>query len=292
MVSTNGGVTWTPGTSPSDSAGLYAVTCATATHCLATADLKAGQEYPSLLHSTNGGGALSYVSWNGVTGPPTCASSSACFEFDSGGYPPVPIGGPLYRSSDGGGHWAPVLLGKWAWVSAIACYSQTACYVVGYLKQLPESQLQIGRVVAGGRSIEPIGQMPFRTSSQPWVGMSCTSARYCMAAVNTDSAYRILVTRDGGVNWVSHTLPNRFGDPDQVGCTAAGRCVLVGGAYVAVITSDDARNWHVRNPMPLGTSGYGPSLSCHRGAACVIVWGDTAFLGSQGLMKWTAHLVS
>jgi photosystem II stability/assembly factor-like uncharacterized protein len=279
----DGGTTWTSTTSTSATRGLSAVSCSSASRCLAMgAPAVIANPYNVFIKTVDGGTAWTAIPQTTAPAAPTCVTARTCVDD---------LGGALYESVKGWTNWDPISLRGWSYIDDLACVSDTTCFVVGYKVNNPH--LEFGEFSIGGTQIRRIASMPFAYSYTPQLSIACPSARSCMVAIEqVDGPERILVTSDAGLRWTARSLPASLGESTVLDCNDPGHCVLAGGTDPVATTTNDGRSWLAHTPAPFATSPYGWGVSCHFAAACIVVWGETVFVGSGNLRTWRPILVS
>jgi photosystem II stability/assembly factor-like uncharacterized protein len=278
-----GAVSFYPAPIPvsADSTGLRAVSCASATSCVAVGD----QVVDDLSHpagkiaTTKDGG----VTWSGATAPTdkaltavACPGVLVCFavgdygtvlksidagltwtsqpsdtkSFLNGISCPdastcVAVGsfGAVLRTTDGGSHWTSEDSGTTSYLAAVSCPSTNLCIAVG----------------SGGTALRIAGAgVPSSKSAgvgDDLMGVSCASHTHCVA---TGSFGTVISSANGGNDWtVQGTGTSRA--LRGVTCPVVDRCLATGdsGAILAVTPTARPGNSDGGAPPPGGGSDSG-----------------------------------
>lgn len=218
FYSTTKGATWREGTIPATVGNATAVSCGSATVCIATATKgPLGASSSGAILMTHDGGKT----WSVTTEPKytflssACATALDCFALGatkSGYYTSV----SLY-TLNGGKSWA---VGGFPansyYVESAACSTATMCMAVGETASYKGAALSSSN---GGRTWKDV---PLSSTIPPVNKATCT-ALTCIALSGTD----VLITKNGGKSWTAHALPT--GRTFQGGaCISATECFLVG----------------------------------------------------------------
>lgn len=236
----NGGVSWRPGSVPSGVSVLEGVACSAGARCTAVGYSFANNRSPVIVFSSDGG-----RTWVLAQTPKldpqqvapqltavTCQPGGRCVAVGFANH--VPGTGPrdrplAYVSTDAGAQWrsttvaaasvltVPDLLG-------VSCSGPSTCVAVG-------SAYPAGAGVAMSRNggttwtVERIGD---QISGLLLRGVTCVSVTTCVAVGSSFGRGQVLVTTDGGSTWTSQTVPSSVASLESVSCPAATRCVAVG----------------------------------------------------------------
>jgi len=244
--------------------GAYdAVTCSSATSCLAVGADAAGGGVAAT--SSDGGS-----SWQSHAVPAStpeldavaCPSTSHC----------VAVGAhSALTTSDGGNTWAPhVVPDSAVTLLGVACANGNDCVASG--------------IVAGAGN--PYGGKLFSSTDggttwsmasvvapdAPLAGVTCPTASRCIAVGDT-----VLTSDDAGRTWQQRTVDGGMGWLRSVTCSTALACIAVGpnaegsvdptAAADAIATSDGGDTWH-QMALPAGTAPI-ERISCGNAQACV-----------------------
>ena len=193
----------------------------------------------------------------------SCPSTTFCAAIDPVGY--------AYVLTDG--VWsAPVRLpGAEAYVDSVSCASPTMCVAVGYG----------GSFKWDGTSWSA---QAVTLPSSTWLDdVSCVSASFCMAIDDGGDTYSF-----DGSSWSGPLLAPI--SVSAVSCTSATFCMAVGGGQATVF---DGTSWDA--PTPNGfDAGETPSLSCTSKSFCMAVgqvlfqYSYTGYVDSDSLWNGTA----
>jgi hypothetical protein len=283
IASTDGGATWhVQYTAPPAGAGqaaLTAVTCTSATQCLAVG----GSGSDAVAVVTHDGGHH----WTPLALPPqlgylrdvACPSSMVCVGVgQNSGYQ----GGPgIVRTVDGGASWTTVAVPAGVdSVYTVSCPSSSSCLLGG---QTPGASCCSQALASTSEDAGRTWGRPVVTGAagDPWLqDISCVDTRTCVGVHGTNGTDTwgqgdLTITRDGGRTW--STLPSVRGE--DVSCTSA-LCFAVGAMYdqaanvyssTAFRSTDGGRTWApVSTPRSQGFS----SVACTTRNDCVVVGND------------------
>jgi photosystem II stability/assembly factor-like uncharacterized protein len=259
---------------------LSAVTCTTATQCIAVGGSVPDPPFSAVALVTHDGGqhwtrpALP-TQLEGLSGV-ACPSSTVCVAV---GQSSGSQGGPaIARTVDGGASWATVGVpaGLQA-VFTVSCQSSSFCLLGG---QSPDAaccaHALASKSVDGGRTWS--SPIPTAQAGTPWLqDISCVSTSVCVGVhgrggTNTWGQGSLTLTRDGGRTW--STPPSVAGA--AVSCTPAF-CLAVGATYdqvandypaTAFRSTNGGLTWNlVSTPRSPGFS----SVACTTRNECVAV---------------------
>ncbi len=272
---TDGGITWTQETVPSDVSVIWELACTSATVCEAPAETTTGWE---VLGTADGG-----VTWTEQTVPSgasplfiSCPAALTCFAsgfertaFDSSE-------GILLTTVDGGTTWTTVPLPT---VSAdaqgVSCASATTCVVAG-ASQFDVPQLY--HVSGGVASLDP----PLVSGVTSLQSISCGAAARCEATGSTltrrGDVGAILTTASTGSIWAVRAPNANTSVFLANSCPTASVCYAIGvsnGGSSRVIerTTNAGATWKVV------TSGefYSNEISCVTTTSCVVSGGQVRY---------------
>jgi hypothetical protein len=176
-------------------------------------------------------------------------------------------------------------------LKAISCASATACFAVGSSTGATLSQLSLATLIESWNGANwSIMKSPNKGSYPSLDGISCTSARACMAVggyhISPASAEtRSLIESWNGTKWSILPNPNPsntyFAVLDAVSCMSATACTAVGDYFdngvgpFTLIESWNGSTWSiVPSPTPAGlATGYVNlyGVSCTSATACMAV---------------------
>ncbi len=271
----------TSGVTPSSVPGvgrLYAISCPTATRCLATDG--------TTVANTTDGGAI----WSPLTtalpsvglGALTCApGSSRCWAM---GY----YGGAtrIHRTANFGASWsaqaAPVTVSS---LFAVDCPSTTVCYAAGYSVGSPAVAATSDGGATWSRQTLPSASGALRS-------ISCPTINTCMTFGNQFSWPIAFGTTDAGTTWTAQSLPTAYVGHAAVSCPTTTVCAAVGRDGAAFNTTTAGLTW---NPVPVpGALGVVSELSCPTQLRCVgmtreAVTRPVAVTSADGGASWTRH---
>lgn len=280
LATADGGATWVSEPVPAEIGWLSAVSCASATDCVAVGDQ--GPLGPNAsgaaLVTTNGG-----TSWTPVAVPGTfglsgvsCPSTSDCFAV---GYTPTGPPAVIISTTDGGTNWGIKSLPSAISIpSAISCRSTTECIVTGGAAALTTTD--------GGVSWR-IGSVPGGIGVLS--GVACPSFAECVAVGTSASSTSgvIIRTVNAGVSWTSELVPGGIDSLGGIACPSVTDCVAAGTAsgpsstpaYAILATTNGGSSW-TPDSVPAGP-GRLDGVSCTASSACLAVgeW-DTYTNGS------------
>jgi hypothetical protein len=284
------GSSWAIQSTPSQAAGyssggLFGVSCASATACMAVGGNVAEQWNGSIWSATPGAGVLAQVS---------CTAAANCTAVG---------GGPLVEGWNGSS-WAtqppaPIPPGPASdQFSGVSCPTATDCTAVGNYTDASGTQVPLAEGWNGTSwTIEPI-LAPSRTTGAVLSGVSCSSSSACVA-VGQDNGMA-LAEEWNGTTWTAQTPPAPSGAPSAslsaVSCTSALACIAVGqsSGSSALVERWNGTTWTAQTP-PLpsaATSGSLAAVACTAASVCVAVGqsdGSNALVEQWDGTTWTAQ---
>jgi len=305
------GKTWairpTPTPAGARSSGLTAVSCPSASACIAVGGYTAasGMGVPLAEHWNGTGWAIQPTptptgALSGALNAVSCPSATIC----------TAVGGDTNSSGTGvtlaerwnGSGWAvqatPDTSGfSFNALSGVSCPSALACTAVGGGTRSTGTGVTLAeRWDAGGWTIQATPNGSGGTGGD-LSGVSCPSATACTAVggyTNASGTGVTLAERRNGSRWAIQATPNptggtfsSLGTRGGVSCPSAGTCTAVGhynrGQRVGltVVELFKGRRWTVL-PSPNVSGGIGGGLSgvsCPSAAACIAVGGYTSRSG-------------
>jgi hypothetical protein len=227
-TTSDSGATWSDTWLQQLTGALKAISCPSATTCLAT-------DGSNVWRTTNAGG-----SWTAVTPPAAsndtnifrdlvCATSTACLivgQVQHGQFPYSTTDQDDWTSSSEGSTWHETKLPGALAPQTLACGTATQCVATGN----DETAVWEGDVGAyttngGGSWVETA--LPTSLSSQP-AGLTCPSSSVCVGTATVGSAPAIGETTDGGIAWTAGAVPASVTSLAGVACTSTSACVAVG----------------------------------------------------------------
>lgn len=195
-----------------------------------------------------------------------CVTDTICYSPSYGGNEPI------YRTIDGGLHWAPlapVPAADRASIQDLHCTNALNCFFVG----------RSGVVITddGGASWTSIKTpAPGNQNADVW----CASAQRCMVAQHSAGALTAFATTtDGGTHWVSEPAPAVPGEPWDLTCDASGRCleVVVASNTVEALTSLTwGGPWTAQPPASVERAAI-LHTSCSDATHCMLVFVGTSY---------------
>ena len=261
VTTSDGGALWRSVSLPSEVGSLSAVSCATATRCLALGEA-----------------------------PPTTSPSES---VPGGTYEAIAI-----STRNGGSSWSsPVTIPATNYVQGVSCSSASSCVAVGqqFPVDPPGAAIPVAEVTRDGGKAWVGHPLPGR-GEQP-IAISCASPSRCVVvgAVNPQLTYdgiffsepagpvvpgALMVSSDGGAHW-SLSTKLRVGNLVGVSCPSPTFCALVGsnrsGTRPVLLIGDPGQS-----PLSIANPINGPrsflEVSCRTIRACEVV-GQSAFGG-------------
>jgi hypothetical protein len=288
------GSTWTVQPTPSPSGSnfsfLQAVSCTSATSCVATGSNLAegwnGTSWSLQTLAKLGGKATDMSSIS-------CVSATACVAV--GGYY---LQGIQYTAAESwnGTKWASsqVPIGTsydTAAMAGVACYDATTCTAVGFYHDPVDGYRPLVEDLAlQWQQGNP--QVPTGSIGSDFQGISCPAKTNCTAVGNFESSggvFQPVVEQsqpDG--QWESALVPDpTVTNLDAVSCLSATSCTAVGDlyngtAYFAIGEQWNGTTWSLQDaPNPSGTkSSYLNAVSCTSATSCTAVGAYTSHSGA------------
>lgn len=283
---------------------LNAVSCASASHCLAVG---------SYTDSTGVNWAFAEA-WNGstwaVADPPvptggtnaalngvSCPSATFCMAVGSyltSRLRPVPL---VERWN--GSSWRilrsrPPAGARESSLAAVSCANESACMATGYETGADFVRVTLAEAWSGTSwSVVP-SPNPDGAQASSFNGVSCPSATRCRAVGTYDNSDFIAVALAeswDGTSWTVVPSPSPAGSPSSelrgVSCVTASRCLAVGDSYDrtraakidALVETWNGSSWSIRSaPSPSTTSGL-DGVSCAGVDTCLAAG---SFFNSSG----------
>ncbi|NNN20657.1 MAG: hypothetical protein HKL80_01470 [Acidimicrobiales bacterium] len=240
LSTSNAGATWNTYLLSFSTANISAITCSSATTCIAY-----GTSYLSglsLAYESSNGGAT----WNSSTFPygPTsitniaCTSSTNCFAVGSD----LNQGYYLLESQDSGLTWTTISSSQ-SGIGGdhLACTAPSNCILTTASMNLSTS---VEYTTDNGTtwSTSPIPQLLIS------YGVACISSSTCIA-IGIGAAYTpaIVISTDSGMSWSSQTVPSSLSSFKGITCDSAATCYVWGndgnGNATIISSSNGANSW-------------------------------------------------
>ncbi len=270
LTTDDGGATWVSEPVPAEIGWLSAVSCASATDCVAVGDQgPLGPDASGVaLVTTNGGSSWTPVAVPGTFGLSgvSCPSTSDCFAV---GYTPTGPPAVIISTTDGGTNWGINSLPSAISIpSAISCLSTTECVVTGGAAVLTTTDSGVSWT---------IGSLPGGIGALN--GVACLSSAECVAVGTTASFTSgvIIGTTNAGASWTSEPVPGGIDSLAGVACPSVTDCVAVGtasgpsstAAYAILATTNGGSSW-TPDSIPSGP-GRLDGVTCTASADCLAV---------------------
>ena len=313
LVTTDSGGSWKSEPLPGGLSDLYgAVTCPSASVCVALATRSTVLDGVSALLTTDGGTSWRSVDLTVAAGVPfagsssiACPSASVCVTsgvlsppglFMTGPGVAVPAPERIVYSSTGGATWRTATLPAGGLAVALGCWSSTQCAAPALTNGGPATE-----VTTNGKTW---GTMPAAVAAGI-LQMTCTGPATCVGLGGADTSTPTFVrTTDGGNSWsrlFTFTFSgSKFSTGDSLACTSPSVCyaafsVLSSSLETEAVvehTSDGGTSWTTLSlPNPISSAGQA-YVSCTSTTDCVISDGDTLtdYTVNSGVTWTTAKL--
>ncbi len=102
--------------------------------------------------------------------------------------------------------------------------------------------------------------------------IACPTSQSCIAGggslAGSDPVAEALVTSDGGRSWTTVPMPAQVGEPIDIACASALRCIAVGGGSGMALTTDGGGTWAVES-LPSGLR-IADSVTCPTATSCIV----------------------
>lgn len=236
---TDGGATWVSEVLPTGFSQLTGVSCNSITNCVAVGG--GGANGQAIVETSDGGATWSLASapagiqtLSGVA----CPSTSDCYAVGDGDH------SVILASTDGGVTWSQQTSPVSTSLSGIDCPTANNCTAIG-------NGATLGTTDSGATwTVEPGSFAVNRIRA-----ISCPSASDCFAAGGPDNNEDvngggvIVATTDGGVSWISQTVPAGTATLDGISCASPTTCMAVGhqqgysAGSVILSTTDGGKSW-------------------------------------------------
>jgi len=192
------------------------------------------------------------------------------------------------RTTDAGKSWVPVELPVLdASLSAVSCWSAAQCVAVGATHVASHGSWWAASAVVvriDGGTGSRAAAIP--SGAKALDAVSCPSATTCIAAggafiPGTVALHPdVLVSHDGGASWAGAVLPIAQGLLQSVSCSSTSHCVALGASPykranvdfskpVGLLSSDGGLSWKVAT-VP-GGSGGPTAVACQSASHCLAV---------------------
>ena len=288
--SSDGGVHWSRSATVPDRPVLRQVSCADATHCVATGDVDQltpqARLAPTVKVTADAG-----TTWVDVSPPAINSSVVECYAGGTclmhGPDSTNPAIDRVASSTDSGGSWQLVAPLNMV-VSGSICSVAGECLAIGQVSS-PSPTVMAQHSGDHGVTWSPLASFPGSV-----VKVGCSSVSTCIADVWTGLAYIVMRTIDGGATWQNAT-PAGFGGlnwplPDYISCSALG-CLIpaydTAGFPHVYFTPDVGSSWPPA-PMPFSAllPGVSPAPPQCIGSTCFAVVRGLAMV-AVGAVGWS-----
>jgi photosystem II stability/assembly factor-like uncharacterized protein len=219
IATTDGGSHWTSESVPPTTEGVNAVSCATATYCMATTFVDEGNGW-GLIRTVDGG-----VHWMAVhttlaggDAKITCPARSACWVASQIPNPAYP--GTIVEVTGRHGAATPPPAGNFY---GISCPEASQCTAVGSLLApvgTPQEVAVVG--TADGGSTWSSDALPASMSEPETI--ACATASDCWVG----GIPGVIATTDGGTTWQTEKVPSKVFSVDDISCPSPTACWAVG----------------------------------------------------------------
>ncbi len=155
-------------------------------------------------------------------------------------------------------------------LTAVSCTSPSACIAVGGRRDRAGAEVTLAEVWNGTAwSVQKTPNPPGVPSSS-LVGVSCTSATFCIAVGQTATA---LAEVWNGTTWsIQRTASVPFAAFNGVSCTSPSACTLVGTTGSDALAERwNGTSWSVQSTAPGLSTGDFTAVSCTSATACTAV---------------------
>jgi hypothetical protein len=304
------GASWsvqsTPSPSGDDTAAFAAVSCASASGCVAAGSNGRSQTLVAAWNGTrwalqatpNGSEASSYTQFFAVSCRPagTCAAvgfdGNTDYDFTTlaevrnrESWRFTPTSNPHLQYPQNGAYSG--------YLYGVSCPSPRACFAVGWFQnpiEVPFSEGSVAEAWNGKqwRLLAP----PGTGEGDHLVGVSCTSVRFCIA-VGWSGGAQTLAEIWNGTSWSIQPTPNPPSASylEGVSCTSARACTAVGWSQSGQTLAEtwNGTSWSIQaTPNPSGLNGsFLEGVSCASARACTAV--GNSYVSSTGGMLTLAE---
>ena len=207
---------------------------------------------------------------------------------------------PLWRSRDGGRHWAMSFIKMPS--SAGLSVAQLACMTA--LTCVASDGSTVVETSDGGSMWRTVSQSPVPKQLQPGAALDCPTSRSCIVFASTiqkvgsprsRSQVRIIedITTDGGANWDSFHAPGAMSlPPSALGCWSSSACLLqteeLGSGADLYRTEDGGSHWKL---LKAQAGGFGlSSIVCPAVRLCYAIANGTVVRTRDGGASWKTLL--
>lgn len=275
LTSVDRGATWTQQISPvrGPNQSLTSVTCSNLVTCVAVG--------PSGITLTSADGGVSWIRHsnplisNDDLASVSCPTPTACVAVYSRG---------ILISMDGGASWNQEHPGSLP--SDVSCAAANACVIVG----------SDGTILTNAYGVSKWTRRDLGANAILH-GISCPTARRCVAVGNGGHGGEVFTSTDGGVSWTGRGVPSAI-ELYAVDCASDSACVTAGNGSkggIILSSSDGGMTWTERLGMR-DQSGFGAwgaaSVSCRSEGLCV-AGGQPGviFVSRDSGVHWTRQTV-
>ena len=244
-------------------ASLYALSCPTASECLAA------DAFGGVLETADSGSTWTSVNpWltTGISARTLagldCPTPSECVAVASN---------LALASADGGRSWAEHFISVQDSLFSVSCATSTSCTAVG----------QYGAIVTTSDAGTTWTSRTSNTGND-LDAVSCVAPATCVAV---GAAGTVLNSSDGGASWTVR-ISNAGSFPlNGVSCPTAAHCVASGGNQTVIVSEDGGGLW-MKEAAAGSVNGR---ISCSNASDCVMVansGGSAAFTSTDGGVMW------
>jgi hypothetical protein len=281
---TDGGLTWTDETVPSNAEVLWDVACTSPGVCWSPAQIATGSE---ILSTTDDGMTWAVQAIASGASPIfiSCPAALTCY---ASGYQRTVFNtnvGLLLSTVNGGSTWTNVALPpSSADATDVSCPSATTCVIGG---QTDNGVPQLYVAASGVATLDTVS-----VTGVTYVdSLSCGSVTRCVAAGVFESPNgregTTLSTTNAGISWAAHAMRAGTTTMQSVSCPNASTCVAVGAlnnyqASVIERSSDGGASWQVSTAGGFGLT----SVSCATASTCVAVGSSDLYLAPGTKGRW------
>jgi photosystem II stability/assembly factor-like uncharacterized protein len=262
---------------------VTAITCSSATHCLALGPKSTSAGILTYATVSDDGGQH----WHVTKKPPAMETPTGMSCWDAMHCMAVSISGAEV-TADGGVTWThppnpPLRAG---FNGAVSCPAANTCVLVGTsfsntstapttagtATTVPVTIAPAAAVTSDGGSTWTVHPIPVQV---PPGSVACLNATTCLAASSStgpNSAAVVAKTTDGGTTWSSIAGP-AIGSPTNVACAPnTSTCVLLGSKSIAAATADGGSSWTTTRLQlaQLGKLARLQQASCSTTSHCIV----------------------
>jgi len=241
----------------------------------------------------------------------SCVSASFCVAVGYNGAP-VGVQTPLIEQWNGT-TWSiansPNPTDYFNQLSGVSCVSTKLCFAVGNYGLINSSGVDLSQALVErwdgtSWSIVTVPDQPTDNYYHVFLGVSCASASFCVAAgyygIDSSNEYENLVEQWNGTNWNVVSSPNNGADDQlsDVSCVSANFCVADGYYFGSTSNETLIEQWNgtiwsiVSSPNPYGddfdefygVSCVSASFCVATGAGVIAQWNGS----SWGVVSWSS----